>query len=453
MSNKMNKYEELVQKSKTHQYMHSPGGKPDDLNDSKNNLHSVHQRGKQRTTWYYSSWKTMRNYSTPTNPELVTYEAETYPYTHLHRSLLTTVTPSIKASDGYEIRFCDDLFMMMVKEFKLQINEVELQCGNRKSLFCQLKTNKQWKKYSTEVGNKESLTSWSNEIYEEAISVYLPWFYARDKSDSFPLKYCGREDKLHHIIEYNLDLSNLLLIRKADSGELVEFDMKLLTVSGNREKIDIPEMEGLYASLTSKENVDYHEFSDENKDGEKELYTESVYYIEDENKVELGKKASLKIPGSYEQPITQIYWGTINSLLTEKSKTLKFDIEVNGRKTSPVKVSKLEDSLGVIVDNKSSYKTERGYLLPYDKNYYPDSGVSCYSNNVLINEDGRKLPNELLLNEGKLTITMKDRNILRGNNKFLAFAVLVYVNKFKFKSYPKNEEERLKIGCVVELEE
>ena len=117
MSNKINKYENLLDSSVVQKGMHLPTGNPGDLNDKNNVLYSVHQRGKQKTLWYKSSWESMTDQNVPTNPEHVTYRSKIFPYHSLHRSMMSTITPEIRAKEGYEIRFCDDLFVNFNKLF------------------------------------------------------------------------------------------------------------------------------------------------------------------------------------------------------------------------------------------------------------------------------------------------------------------------------------------------
>ena len=423
-----------------------------DMKDPKNTLFSVHQRGKQKTMWYLSNWETMEAQNIPTNRELVTYKSKIFPYTHLHRSMLATITPRIQVADGYEIRFCEDLFINMIREFNLSLNDVHLQYGNRHSLLCDLKTHPNWEKISRELGNKDKLTSWTNELRPEAISLYLPWFYAQHKSDSFPLKFCGHHDRLHHVVEFNLRLSELLLIRDTASGNLVDFDASLLTVEGNRESIDIPEMDGLYTQPTKKE-CEHSNCTIDEVDGEKELYTESVYYIEDENEVELGKKIQLKVDSKSKQPVSGIYWGAVNKHLSESYKHLILHRYQEGEAVSPIKVTKIESSYGTIMDNKSSYKTERGYLTPLGQDYVELPGLNYYSNSVLLQEDGRKFPVGVYMGGGSLTVVLQDKKETRSEEKFLTFAILKHTRRFKFKHYPRTQQERLNMGCTIEQDD
>tara|TARA_B100001093_G_scaffold465574_1_gene483346 strand:- start:518 stop:1882 length:1365 start_codon:yes stop_codon:yes gene_type:complete len=452
MVSKINKYEEQIKESRILKHMHLPGGKEGDLNDPKNTLYSVHQRGKHKTLWYLSSWETMESQNIPTNREMVTYKSKIFPFTHLHRSILTTLTPRIQVKEGYKIRFCDDLFLNMIKEFNLYLNDVHLQLGNHQSLICQIKNHNNWDKFSKQVGNQPSLTSWCSEIDEHPLALYLPWFYAKDKSDSFPLKFCGHHDRLHHVIEFNLRLSELLLIKDTTTNEIVNFDSSLITVSENKDSIDIPEMEGLY-SLPTKKECDINDCTMDEVDGEKELYTESIYYIEDENEVDLGKKIQLKIDSKSRQPVNSIYWGAINKQASQTRKKSVFHFNHAGRFISPIKFSKIESSYGTIMENKSSYKTECAYLLPLEHGMKSHVGINFYSNSILTKEDDRKFPTGIVLGGGTITIVLKEPGRFDCSDKFLTFAVLKYIRRFKFKNYPKTQNDRLNMGCTIEQED
>ena len=446
MTNKINKYEGLLDGSSFQREMHTPTGAQGDMGDKRNILYSVHQRGKQKTLWYMSSWESMVDQNVPTNPELVTYKSKIYPFHSLHRSMLSTMTPEIKAKEGFEIRFCDDLFINMIKEFRLLFNDTELQFGNDRFLNFNLKMNNDWDNISHQIGNKETLTSWTDHLPREFISLYLPWCYSRNKNDAFPLSLCGHNDRLEHIIEFNLRLKELILIRNSD-GEMVEFDMNHLDIQGNVESIAIPEMEGLYTTLTSRECETVNCTQDEN-DGKKEYFTESIYYVEDENETVLGKKVNLKIDSKNNFPVNSIFWGAMNVSDSEKEKSLVLHYtDDTGHMFSPVKLTKLETSIGTILENKSSYKTEKGYTLSQFTRVPSSPGFNLWKNSVLVCDDPRKFPPGINFGSGSISVTLTDKN--STTNKYLVFGILVHQRKFVFTSYPKTQEERLHTSATI----
>lgn len=442
MQAKMNKYEQTLESSSSLKRMHIPD--PSSDSSSSNTLYSIHQKEKQKTSWYLSSWESMEAQNVPTNLELVTYKSKIYPYHSLHRSTISTVTPEIKAVEGYQIRFCDDLFINMIREYRLSLNDVELQFGNTKYLMFDMKNNTIWKNISSEIGNRESLTSWRNSLSSEPISIPIPWCYSRDKSDSFPLNLCGHNDRLHHSVEFKLSLRELLLIRNSD-GEIVDFDPSLIVVTNNLEGIAVPEMEGLYTTLTSQE-CDYGNCRE--GDDVREYFAESMYYFEDENDVCLGKKVQLKIESRWKQPISGIYWGAINKGLSEKNKSITF---TSGEEEpiSPIKNSKIEGPIGHIMSTKSSYKTERAYRSLF-VDYQYNLGMNYWTNNVLLKEDMRKFSPGVVMGGGLMVISLIDK---KSTEKFLVCSVLKYIRRFKFTNFPKTQKERLQKGCTIEPEE
>ena len=446
---KIDKYEKIIKNSKVQTEMHLPTGKKGDINDIKNVLYSAHQRGKQKTLWYQSSWESMTDRNVPTNPELVTYKSKIFPYHSLHRSLLSTLTPEIKAKEGYEIRFCDDLFINMIKEFRLSFNDTEIQYGNDKFLSFNLKLRKDWDTIFREVGNRETLVSWSDTLKSEFISIYLPWCYSKDKSDAFPLNLCGQSDRLEHIIEFNLKLSNLILVREVESGNLLEFDRSFIEVSGNLESIPIPEMEGLYTTLTSKE-CEYINCIKDEDNGNKEYFSESIYYIEDENETTLGKKVHLKIDPKNNYPVNTIFWGALNVTLSENEKNSVYHFIENDELYSPVKTTKIESSVGTVLENKSSYKTEKGYSSSQFERIPGVPGFNLWKNSVLQKDDPRKFLPGIKFNSGSLIMTLNEKT-KTSNNKYLAFCILCHYKKFLFTNYPKTQEERLHKGATITL--
>ena len=443
---KIAKYETSLENSKLLKEMHLPTGEKNNLKDPRNTLFSVHQRGKQKTLWYLSSWDYMEAQNVPTNIELVTYNSKIYPYHSLHRSVMTTLTPEITAKEGYEIRFCDDLFINMIKEYRLSLNEVEIQYGNNKLLNFLLKSNDKWPTMSSELGNKNNLTNWGNKLDATNISLHIPWCYSRDKSDAFPLNLCGHSDRLQHIIEFNLKLSNLLLIRDAEGND-VEFSPELITTVGNVEIVPIPEMEGLYTTQTSRE-CEFNNCKQDEVNGIKEYFAESSYYVEDENEVVLGKKVQLKVDSKKKSPVHSIYWAAINQTQSAKTKSLCFYAE--NMSESPIKCTKIETSIGTLMDTKSSYKTERAYLSNLSYRTPDESGFNYWRNSILFKEDMKKFIPGINFGGGNITVTLKEG---KNNDKFLVFGLLTHTKKFIFKNYPKNQAERLKIGCTIELDE
>jgi hypothetical protein len=428
MTSKMKQHEAFLKDSSIMSEMHIP--------EKGGSIHSFHQNGKQKTTWYLSSWEQMKS-DRGTEKETVTYHSKIYPFHGLHRTLLTIVTPRIKAKEGIRISFCENLFVNMIKEYRLQFNETELQSGNTLSLLTQLRTSEKWCAIGVEIGNSEGNQIPRNELEPIHLAISIPWSYSLDKSDYFPLQLCGSQDNLLHIIKYNLNLSDLVLMYNEDKQ--IPFDMDFIE---SHEEMMIPEMEGLYTTLTQEEckyNICLGEDS-----RPPEYYVRNTHYLEDDNEVLYGKKVPLKFGLKITQPILRIDWGALNVKETERDKNPVIEVAYK----SPIYTSSLESAGGTVFRDKGSFKTERAYHLLSSKNYY--KGLSTWENNVLLQEDKRKFTPGVNMKGGKLTVNLVKSVPECEDRKFIVFGILHYISRFKFSSYPKSQEERLKVGAILE---
>lgn len=431
MTTKMNQYEQKIKKSVIMNDMHIPK-----KNDS---IHSFHQNGKRKTSWYLSGWKTMLSQNTPSNPDIVTYRSKIYPYHGLHRCLLTTVTPNIKVKEPkiYKIKFCDDLFINMINDFRLVFNEVEIQYANRASLKFDLKKSYLWDNMKFDIGE---CFEWGSSIPPVDLAIYPSFCYALDKSSYFPLQICGIQDDLSHVFNFNLSLKNLLLARKLIEGEWVDvpFNMDMVEVEGNLKQIPVPEMEGLYTTLTNEECKYNICMGDDGKIPE--YYVETgIYYIEEDRKSMSENEVKLSFDSEKTRPVKIIEWGVINISKTESTKNLSFDTEDG---ITLVDETSLETSIEPVFRNVKSYKTENAYHI-LDKHYY-NPGMNKWENNVLLDEDPRKFSPVVPFDGGSITIK---KNIIEN---CFAFVILRTVSRYRFISYPKTQEERLKKGAIIE---
>ena len=425
------RYEESLQGSNIQQEKHLPTGGENDKQDERNVLYSIHQRGKRKTLWYQSNWETMEANSVPTNKERVTYKSKIYPYHALHRCLLTTVLPEIKVKSGENVTvsWCDNIFVNMVKEYRLMFNDTELQHGNTKVLFSGL--------HSLDLNFTEG--SFRTSLTSKSISMRPPFCYDGNQTDSFPLSLCGQNDRLHHVFEFNLMLENLLLM-KNDKGGIIDVDMSKLEVTNNVDCVPIPEMEGLYTTHTSKE-CDLSNCKENEVDGVREYFVSNSYYIEDDNEVPLGKRIQLKFDSKTNYPIEEMVWGAMNVTMSNQMKNITV---VTSNDNTPIRNTKLETTLSIIVDNKDSFKTE--YAYRDDTNGFI-RGLSHWSNEVA-DSDGKSFRPGVNFAGGKITINTNNDSL---NCKFMAFVIMYHTRRFLFRTYPKTQEERLVKGATIEL--
>ena len=423
--NEFNKFKKELKNSKTHGFMHLP-------EEHKKEIFSLHRRDKHKTIWYKGGdWVEMESKNTPTNPELVAYRCPTFPYHSLHDCVMTTKTPRIRAKQGYKVCFNQDLLINMISEFHLFHNEVELQYANTLSI---METVRGDPDMSFHLGNQENLLTPSEELKSTFLSLKIPTFYSKNDNDSFPLIYCGQKDDLIHQIKFNLDFSQLLTIFDVD-GQEVDFSLEHLEIESNLEMMPIPELEGLCSFLKEEDSQLVNSFSSDNIGEDKELYTSSIYYYEDENPKNLGNKVIINFKSEDKQPVQSIFWGAQNNTLSQSSKSLKIHFNKGDEERSPIKFTeKLSTSSAILINNKSSYKTEFAY-----HGGRGTTGLNRWQNNVERKQDGRKFQPGIRCSNGSLVVRLNDKH---SEDKFTVFAILNYVKRFRFTSYPKSYQER-----------
>lgn len=434
--NEYAKYKKELKNVQTHKFMHIP-------EEHKKEIYSIHQREKHKTVWYRGGdWVEMTSSNSRTNPEVVSYRCPTFPYHSLHRSVMITKTPKIKAMEGFKVRFCDNLLINMVKHYRLYHNEIELQYGNTLSLMIALKNNSDWEKcLQAHAGNLEALTTPTNNLQSTMISIPLPYYYSKSTSDAFPLIYCGQKDDLIHQIEYNLDFSSLLQIT-TEGGEPVEYNPDLLEIEANMEIMPIPEIEANVSYLEELDASLIQKFNSDSIGEDKEFYTDSLHYYEDRNPVKLANKVVINFRADHRYPVQKIYWGAKNNTLS----SLTQDLHIHGQKEniafSPIKFTeKLTTQTTSLLLNKGSYKTEFAYQAG-------DGilGLSQWSNNVNPKEDHKKFVPGINLAGGSLIVKLNDNF---SDEEFTVFVVLNYTKRFRFTSYPKTYQERKDLRSTV----
>lgn len=412
------KYKKEINESAIQRTKHVPS--------NNENIYSIHARNKHKTLWYESAWETMESSSVPTNKERVTYKSKIYPYHALHRTLMTTILPEITVNDeNIDVRWCDNIVVSMIKTFRLLFNDTELQYGNSAYLFTE------YNRLNCNTIN----ANWTSHIPELSLSANIPFSYASHQSNAFPLSLCGQNDRLHHIFEFNLMIENLLVMRNKETQEIIDFDATKITVTNALDSVPVPELEGLYSThINDKCDLD--------ESSAPEYFVDNIYYYEHENEINLGKRVQIKFDGKNNCPVEEVCWGALNTTLTELNKT---HVVLTSDYNSPIRTTKLESSSVVLVDNKSSFKTEYAYL-----NDYSDAckGISRWTNAVMTNEDGRKFVPGIDLSGGKITVNTRNEDL---SCKFLVFVIMKHTRKFVFKTHPKSQEERLVKGATIEI--
>lgn len=358
------------------------------------NIWTFHKTKKHKTVYYTTICEEME--ITREEKPVYVYKAKTFPYHGLHKSFLTIQTPKIQVKEKYlnryTIRFCPDLFINMIKKFKLIYNNVELQSGNFISLF--IYKNKQMKDIQIEhLGN--DLSKPCSVLNPTDISLYLPWSYNLDKSDFFPLIYCGEKDSLEHKIDFSFDLAKLLIIEEND--QMVPFDPDIIEI---KTEFSVPKMLGVYTEL-EKDQYEDPEFITL---GPIDYYVRNIVYQEGDKNIKFDCKS----------PVFRLDWGCKDQ-------------------NQEIISTSLSSKSGFIFKDLPSYLSR--VAIGLGKNIKPIKGIASWENNILESSDTRKFPPCFKLDGGKIS-----HQASQGTDQF--FCILNTIDKFRFISYPRNNNER-----------
>ena len=379
---------------------------PTEIN-KKNILFSVHHKEKEKTLWYKSYWESMK-YNI-IKEDIVYHHSNNHHF--LHNSILSLTLPNLIVKKNYKIKWCDNLFLNILKNYKVLFNDKELQHGNDKSLFFEFNCKNNWDTVSDNLGNKKNLTTYSNELYSDTIFISIPWFYSKDKSDSFPLHILSKNQILKHIFSFDLKLENLLIIIDED-GNSIPFDKDLFVSDIN--DLNIPDLDALYTNITNKEL----EVSKSNK-FTYEFFSDSYLYKESDE-INLGEKINFNIEEDLN--VTEIFWGCQN---LQENNSLYFGTNEN---KSPVKETSFLD----IMKNTMSFKTDKVFLYHLLEKVPDKIGMNYWKNSILKKEDGRKFSPTINIKNSNFEIKLIDKYNNENNQQFKGFVLFKYVQKFIF---------------------
>jgi hypothetical protein len=154
----------------------------------------------------------------------------------LLRTWLRARTPGIRVNDAknYRIAFTPNLFHNICRKSQLAVNDLILQEFDNYWLDFHANyftKEGKWKVYNQMIGNVPHLIEFSEYLPPTNIMLPLPFYYANDYSNSFPVCCLGLNDIRHHF-ELQADLSKLLRVQKFNSSSKQWDDVSPSGVAG-----------------------------------------------------------------------------------------------------------------------------------------------------------------------------------------------------------------------------
>lgn len=184
-----------------------------DIYDKDNVIFSIHKRGKHKTL-PYRLYRTM----------IQENEKIDMSYHALHHIMCHIKLPRIKSTGGYKIAWD---YNKIIKRLKVIYNDLVVE---EKTLIV------------------DQELKFDDVLEEHSFNFKLPTFYSEIHS-YFPLYQCTNNDVLKHDLEYNLLLSEIIVV-KSDRG-IVDFHPNMIDNSPS--EISKPKLECYYVNFTELE--------------------------------------------------------------------------------------------------------------------------------------------------------------------------------------------------------
>lgn len=403
---------------------------------------------KRRETWSYQNNLKLECSGDISNPSRIFYKVRTVPYHGLLYTVLIQRLPAIKAAKGFEIRWCPNIGSNVVKNADFQVNDTVWQSLDS-SYFDDYHakiSNEPKEVLAKNLGNTPDLQEWSSELPASMTFFRIPWFYSLHTSKMFPLYYCGKEDRIEHILTLRRSLRELIMIRSISTGEMIPFDEACLNVQSL--ELPAPEMRGEYVMMSDME-------CEHNRCSSSKYHTEvfdidNVKSIVTDNPIRANTSVSLKIK-DMPFPVHTIHWkaenftaSSLNYLSNYSSNPLD-----HTKGQNPIKTVSLTCPQGILFKNVESYVSD--LIIPSNHfNRIPDHpGYGCWTNAVAAADPLYPKPG-IKLDGGELTFRVEDEDP-ENTNKYHIQVRVVYTYRVSFKDYPKTESERNSKGIDVEI--
>jgi len=401
----------------------------------------------RKETWSYKVNLKLDCVGDISNPNRLSYKVRTLPYHGLLNTVLVQKLPAITAKKGYEIRWCPNIGSNIVQNAEFQVNDNVWQTLDSVYFDDYISKISNEKNLDKDLGNVADLQTWYSSLPAYTTLFKIPWFYSVHTSKMFPLYFCGKEDHIDHNLTLRRNISQLLMIRSIDSGEMLPFDESYIEVVDTL--LQAPEMRGDYVFMSDME-CEHNRCNAQNL--RSEIFDiENVRSIDSDNIYPLNTTVNIKIK-DMPFPVHSIHWKASN--LTSEALNYHSNYTTNAfdhlEGASPIKWSSLSCPQGIIFKNVESYISERIIPMNSFANVPSSNGYGCWTN-AIVPTDPLYPKAGIKLDEGELTFRLEDNSSTHvTSDKFKVHARVIYTYRITFKDYPKTEAERNSKGIEVE---
>lgn len=413
---------------------------------------------KRKETWSYRSNIKLDCQGDISNPEVISYKVRSIPFHGLVYTALVQNLPHITAKEGYEICWCPNIGSNIVRECVFKVNDVEWQRLNSEyfdDYHGKICTDPD---LDEDLGNVSVLQDWGSEVPAYTTTFWIPWFYSLHTSKMFPLYFCGKEDNILHELHLRRNISQLLMIRNAETQEIVPFDESYIRVSHssggsgvtNPLQLAVPEMRGEYVFMSDMECEHNRCEESQAKFATQVFDIDNVKVFESDNIHTMNTTVNIKIK-DVPFPVHTIHWKAIN--LDAKKNNYLSNYTTNAENHScggnPIKWVTLSTPNGIIFKNQEFYIGEK---LVTKKNFKKRPKVAGYGGwtNAANAADPLYPKPGIKLDESELTFRLENTDF-PNTNTYKVNVQLVYTYRITIKDYPRNETERNQKGIDFEI--
>lgn len=400
---------------------------------------------RRRETWSYRNNFKLDATADLSDSSKICYRARTIPFHGLLYTILIQKLPTVKASPGFEICWCPNVGSNIVKTAEFQVNDTVWQTLDSVYFddYHMKLSSQSEKEQNRNLGNVSALRTWSTELPAFTTFFRIPWFYSLHTSKMFPLYYCGKEDKIDHILYLRRNLKDLLMIRSADTGEMIPFDEACLILDETKTELPVPEMRGEYVMMSDMECEHNRCNATESTDI---FDIDNVKSFSSETPIDTTVSTNIRLK-DLPFPVHTIHWKaenhTASSLNYLSNYSTNAENHLEGE--SPIQWVSLSSPNGIVFKQLENYVSER--IVP--SNHFPrtpdEAGYGTWTNAVYAGDSLYPKPG-IKLDDGELTFKLVD-----SKDKYVIHTRCVYTYRVVFKDYPKNESERNGKGIEVEI--
>jgi len=403
---------------------------------------------KRKETWSYRNNVVLECSGDISNPDFITYKVKNLPYHGLINTVMVQHFPTITAEPGFEIRWPPNMGSNVIRTATFKINEFEPQTLTSRYFDHHLQIIDTNADTQRDIGNVPETQEWNTQLNSFETFFTIPWFFSQHSSKMFPLYKCGKEDEIMIATHLRRYLGDFLMVRRADTKELIPFDEGCVKVGSYM--LPVPKMHTEYEFLSDME-CEHNRCEDiQNKYNNHVFDIDNVKSIDSDNIHTLNTTVNVKIK-DMPFPVHSIHWSAVN-LEAEKHNylsnyTTDFSNHKNGK--NPIKWISLSSPTGIIFKNQEFYVGER-IISRHNFNKAPtDAGYGCWTNapnatDVLYPKPGINLDNS------ELTFRLEN-NDNSTSDTFRLNVQVVYTYRITIKDYPKSESERNTKGIEFDI--